>query len=140
MRFWLLSQNFWFSAILLYSFRFNAVFIFCHISKKSALLRGHFHLVRTFFGPIMRTNRGLTVRPMSKDVRGQHLRRAGGGRAVRRAERRAVRRAVGCVCSSSLGCRAGSGAARCVAVYGCVSASSLVQAGRQRGQHEIRLG
>ena len=61
MRFWLLSQNFWFSAILLYSFRFNAVFIFCHISKKSALLRGHFHLVRTFFGPIMRTNRGLTV-------------------------------------------------------------------------------
>ena len=61
MRFWLLSQNFWFSAILLHSFRFNAVFIFCHISKKSALLRGHFHLVRTFFGPIMRTNRGLTV-------------------------------------------------------------------------------
>ena len=35
-RFWLLSQNFRFSAILLYSFRNNAVFIFWLISKKIA--------------------------------------------------------------------------------------------------------
>ena len=47
------------------------------------------------------------------------------------------------MCASSLGRRAGSGAALCEAAYGCVSASSLVRAGRQRGQHvnqETRLG
>ena len=70
------------------------------------------------------------------------MRRAGGGRAVRRA----VRQAVGCVCASSLGRRAGSVAASCVAAYGCVSASSLVRAGRQYveaariSRDEIRLG
>ena len=42
--------------------------------------------------------------------------------------------AVGCVSASSLGRRAGSGAALSVAAYGCVGASSLVRAGRQRGQ------
>ena len=42
--------------------------------------------------------------------------------------------AVGCVSASSLGRRAGSGAAPFVAAYGCVGASSLVRAGRQRGQ------
>ena len=66
-----------------------------------------------------------------------------GGRAVRHAVRQAVRWSVGCVCASSLGRRAGSGAARFVAAYGCVSASSLVRAGRQRRQRvnqETRLG
>ena len=64
-------------------------------------------------------------------------------RTVRRTVRREVRRAVGCVCASSLGRRAGSVAASCVAGYGCVSASSLVRAGRQRRQRvnqETRLG
>ena len=64
-------------------------------------------------------------------------------RAVSRTVRRAVRWAVRCVCASSLGRRAGSVAASCVAAYGCVSASSLVQAGRQRRQRvnqETRLG
>ena len=55
-------------------------------------------------------------------------------------------RAVGCVCASSLGRRAGSGAASSVAANGCVGASSLVRAGRQRGQRVyprrslVRLG
>ena len=56
---------------------------------------------------------------------------------------RCVVRCVGCVCASSLGRRAGSGAALCEAAYGCVSASSLVRAGRQRRQRvnqETRLG
>ena len=54
--------------------------------------------------------------------------------------------AVGCVSSSSLGRRAGSGAAPFVAADGCVGASSLVRAGRQRGQRVyprhslVRLG
>ena len=54
--------------------------------------------------------------------------------------------AVGCVSASSLGRRAGSGAASAVAAIGCVGASSLVRAGRQRGQRVnprrslVRLG
>ena len=67
-------------------------------------------------------------------------------RAVRRAVHRTVRRVrwvVRCVCASSLGRRAGSVAASCVAAYGCVSVSSLVRAGRQQRQRvnqETRLG
>ena len=47
-RFWLLSQIFWFSAILYYSFRNSAVFIFCHISKNvySNDLERYFHICK----------------------------------------------------------------------------------------------
>ena len=54
--------------------------------------------------------------------------------------------AVGCVSASSLGRRAGSLAAPSVASDGCVGVSSLVRAGRQRGQRVyprrslVRLG
>ena len=75
------------------------------------------------------------------DVSGQRLavavgRRAGGDGVA----------AVGCVSASSLGRRAGSGAASSVAAIGCVGASSLVRVGRQRGQRVyprrslVRLG
>ena len=67
---------------------------------------------------------------------------AGRWRAVHWAVRQAVwQQAVcridGCMCTLSLGHRAGSGAASCVAAYGCVSASSLVRAGRQRRQPTV---
>ena len=41
---------------------------------------------------------------------------------------------VGCVNAQSLGRQAGSGAEPSMAAYGCVGTSSLVRAGRQRGQ------
>ena len=90
---------------------------------------------------------------MSKHVHGQHVRgrldcsgQVAGGAAVGGASGSvAVGGASvdGCMCASSLGHWAGSGAASCVAAYGCVSASSLVRAGRQRRQRvnqETRLG
>ena len=60
-QFWLLSQNFRFSAILLYSFRNNAVFIFWLISKNIA--RFSVNAVYFWFisGPVMRVIRGLAV-------------------------------------------------------------------------------
>ena len=48
-----------------------------------------------------------------------------------------------CVCTSSLGCWEGIGAAQCMAEYGFVSALSLVRVGRQQRQcvnQETRLG
>ena len=70
----------------------------------------------------------------------------GGGQRRSAAVGGAAVAAVGCVSASSLGRRAGSGAAPSVAADGCVAASSLVRAGRQQGQRVyprhslVRLG
>ena len=76
---------------------------------------------------------------MDDVIRGQRLRLEGGsalgGASAGRVCVRVVVRASGR--------QRGSGAARCMAAYGCVSASSLVRVGRQRGQRinqEMRLG